>query len=324
MPSSVIAKLKADTTVKITFGTNNNNNNNKDDANNHKDDEPRFVLGYWSIRGLAAPLRMMLCAAKVNHWVVMYDATDGGWNRDSWLHDKAWLRDEHNPFMNLPFLIDTKYGDDDPTTTIVNQTNAIFAYLGRELNMLGRNRLETTKCEELLAEVMDIRNAMTRFAYSNSPPETLVASAANLVASVQSNFEKFERHLATKYPDPNAEICFLVGDHLSAPDFHVWEMLVQYECLCQTYELTPFLQAWPRLEKFQRGFAGLRENQFYLNSFLARQLPYNNKSAQFGSSSGPGARYVRGQPTPWHKKGILELNCGCGADNYEPTTSQSH
>ena len=301
MPSSIIAKLKPNTTVKVTFGT--NSNNNKDAR-----DEPRFVVGYWSIRGLAAPLRMMLC---VNHWVAMYDVTespDGSWNRESWLHDKAWLRDEHNPLMNLPFLIDTHYGD----TTIVNQTNAIFAYLGRELNMLGKNRLETIKCEELLGEVMDIRNAMVRFVYASpSPPETVAANAASLVASVQANLGKLERHLATKYPDPNAEICYLVGDQLSAPDFHLWEMLMQYESLCLMYELTPFLATMPHLGKFQSGFAGLPANQFYLNSFLGRELPYNNLSARFGSSAGPpaGAKYVRGQPTPWRQRGVMELHC---------------
>lgn len=304
MPSSIIAKLKPNTTVKVTFGT----SNNKDAV----DEEPRFVVGYWSIRGLAAPLRMMLCAAKVNHWVAMYDVTEspeGGWNLESWYQDKAWLRDEHNPLMNLPFLIDTKYGD----TTIINQTNAIFAYLGRELNMLGSNRLETIKCEELLGEVMDIRNAMTRFVYSSpSPSEPVSVQLASHVAVALGNFEKLEHHLATKYPEPNTDICYLVGDKLSAPDFHLWEMLVQYETLFLTYGFTPFFQTMPHLGKFRRGFAGLRENQFYQNSFLGRELPFNNLSARFGSTAGPraGAAYVRGQATPWHNRGVMELHCG--------------
>ena len=29
-----------------------------------EDSKPHHVLGYWSIRGLGAPLTMMLCAAK--------------------------------------------------------------------------------------------------------------------------------------------------------------------------------------------------------------------------------------------------------------------
>lgn len=136
-------RLKPDSTYKVAYG---------DDLDSLEN--PRYIIAYWSIRGLASPLRMMLTAAQVNHWVIFYDVKeipDGKWSKDSYLHDKSWLKEEYNPLMNLPFLVDCA------NDTVISQTNAIFTFLGRELNMLGSNSQDQTICEELLCEVMDIR-----------------------------------------------------------------------------------------------------------------------------------------------------------------------
>jgi hypothetical protein len=139
-------RLNPDSTYKVAYG-----------KQNEDLEEPRFILAYWSIRGLASPLRMMLSAAQVNHWVILYDVVeqeDGTWGKDSYFLDKAWLKEEYNPFMNLPFLVDCT------NDRVIVQTNAIFTFLGRELNLLGKNPQEQSICEELLCEVMDIRNQM--------------------------------------------------------------------------------------------------------------------------------------------------------------------
>lgn len=75
-------RLQPDTVVKITFGS--------DDVN-----EPRFILAYWSIRGLGAPLRAMLSASRISHWVALYDVNEkqpDGWDKSSYLRDKEWLQ----------------------------------------------------------------------------------------------------------------------------------------------------------------------------------------------------------------------------------------
>ncbi len=66
-----------------------------------------ITVGYWSIRGLAAPLRMMVMYAGRALNNVMYDCADvnGHFDRSEWLTKKPALKDK-NPFMNLPYVID--------------------------------------------------------------------------------------------------------------------------------------------------------------------------------------------------------------------------
>ncbi len=61
----------AGTTVEVSFGD--------------KDAPKRFALGYWSIRGLGAPLTMMLCAAKVPFTLCLYDIVENG--ESGWTSD---------------------------------------------------------------------------------------------------------------------------------------------------------------------------------------------------------------------------------------------
>ena len=48
------------------------------------------------------------------------------------------------------------------------QSNAIMSFLGRELRMLGRSPPMTCRCEELLCEIMDLRNDMVEYAYNRN------------------------------------------------------------------------------------------------------------------------------------------------------------
>lgn len=90
---------------------------------------------------------MMLSAARIDHWVVLYDVVEnneengGGWDKSTWLRDKEWLKEDF-PFINLPFLVDCP---DDDETIVVSQTNAILSHLGRELRMFGRSPREACR-----------------------------------------------------------------------------------------------------------------------------------------------------------------------------------
>ena len=261
-----------------------------------------------SIRGLAAPLRMMLSAAKVNHWAVLYDVTEkegGSWEKDAWLKDKELLKKEHNPFMNLPYLVDCENDD-----LVINQTNAIKNYLGRELDMLGSSKKEIAKCEELLCEIMDLRNLMVSFAYSGDAKAAKEDAAKLVSGGAAVILDKFELHLEKEYPnalkDAKTNICHLVGRKISAPDFHLWEMLAQFGGLCKFYDQDPLYSesVRPRLFAFQNNFESLPENEAYLSSSLMT-LPYNNVFARFGSDPSLG-QYVHGQNAPWKNQGIVK------------------
>lgn len=290
-------RLKPDTTVKICYGY------KKEDLDN-----PRFLVGYWSIRGLGAPLRMMLSAAKVNHWVVLYDVTEkdgGSWDKAAYMNDKEWLKKDHNSFMNNPFLVDCENDD-----RVISQTSAIFAYLGRELDMLGSSKQETSKCEELLCEIMDLRNLMVQFAY-HGDSKGGKQDAEKLVSGGAANIlDKVEMHLEKEYPnalkEDKTKICHLVGFRNSAPDFHLWEMLAQFGGLCRFYRLEQLYSdsIRPYLCAFKENFGSLPENAAYLGSALIN-LPNNNPYARFGSDPVTLGKYFRGQAAPWKKQGII-------------------
>ena len=53
-------------------------------------DEGEIVLGYWKIRGLAAPARMMLQYSEVPYKEKIFEAIrneDGSYNKDQWFKD---------------------------------------------------------------------------------------------------------------------------------------------------------------------------------------------------------------------------------------------
>lgn len=327
--ASIRDRLKPDTMVKVLFGE------------DGKEDPPRFVIAYWSIRGLAAPLRAMLSAAQVNHEVCLYDLTEGegqGWDMHTYAADKNWLKEEYNCFMNLPFLVDNK------RNIVLAQTNAIFNYLGRELNMNGKDEIQQAKTEELLCELMDLRDKMVHFVYQT---DGSVPEAEALLKKAKAHLRKLEHHLEKTYPDhfmnmqasesngPKTSeqakqgVCHLLPGCFTAPDFHLWEMLDQYTGLAKTYglplwadngeekstvvnyqarpDVKPSDRPFPYLEEFKTSFMLLPENKPYAASYLQTELPCNNCMGSFASSPENFKKYVRGQPAAWRKKGEVTV-----------------
>lgn len=301
-------RLRPDTTVKICY----------DDQG----EEPRFITGYWSIRGLGAPIRMLLSAAQVNHWVVMYDVVEEGetgWNMNSWLADKEWIKQGYNCLANLPFLIDCR------NNMVLAQTNAIMSYLGRELMMLGRSPPMTCRCEELLCEVMDLRNLMVRFAYNGHRDTSKSDAEAMIHGPAGKILDKLEHHLQNSYPgaiEPSttesgdeeiaadrkrSAVCFLVGNGFTAPDFCLFEMLDQFMALCRYFDLTSITQNRPYLADYFVNFASLPENRPFLECMQAHMgLPFNNPYARFGSDWETNGMFERGQETGNRKQGIVK------------------
>jgi glutathione S-transferase len=186
-----------------------------------------ITVGYWAIQGLAAPLRMMVLYAEVPLLVKAYkvyedpsssSTSSSGYNKDSWMkHGKPYLADKF-PLVNLPYVKD---GD-----LVVSQTNACLAYLGRRLQLWGQSFSQQVECEEFLCEITDLHNEMFDFAYGveGDPAEC----AANLMKSLseRGSLIKLNSHMKL-VRDRGATGTFLVGDHATAPDFHLWTILHQ-------------------------------------------------------------------------------------------------
>lgn len=92
-----------------------------------------MTVGYWNIRGLAAPIRMMVMYGGATLNSVNYDLKvkpEGGFDGSCWFDVKPDLKAK-NPLINLPYVID---GD-----VILTQSNACCLYVGRKLGLLGNN-----------------------------------------------------------------------------------------------------------------------------------------------------------------------------------------
>ena len=247
--------------------------------------ENAVTIGYWSIRGLGAPLRMMAMYAGAKLIAENYDLKckeGGGFDMSPWKDAKPALRAK-NPLMNLPYVID---GD-----VVVTQTNACFAYLGRKLGLFGSNELEASQCEQLLSEIYDLRGAMVGFAYGScASDEEAKGKAEALFEKVTSAYSgslpKLEEWFVLQKSN-GASGNFLVGEKASAPDFHLYEMLYQYDFMAKHYGIFNRLDNYPNLKKFLTSFGNLPQNSKYLSSKLAA-LPFNNKAATFGAHPSGG------------------------------------
>ena len=66
------------------------------------------TIGYWKIRGLAAPLRMTCSYAGAEYQSADYELQPkdgGGWDPSEWTSVKPGLK-EKNAMMNLPYVLD--------------------------------------------------------------------------------------------------------------------------------------------------------------------------------------------------------------------------
>lgn len=251
-----------------------------------------ITVGYWAIRGLAAPLRMMVMYSGAPLDNVMYDCknVDGKWDFSAWQDVKPAMK-EKKAIINLPYV---KAGDQ-----LVTQSNACFAFLGRKFGLWGLNESDCIECEEYLCEVMDVRNSVVSFSYKGK--EVCTDSANGFIENMcktNSSLSKLELVLSRK---PLNDTHFLVSNYPTAPDFHLYEMISQLKLVCATYSIEDiFVTKMPSLEHFYTNFRSLPGNQKYLNSGLEDKVPCNNKPAGFGSSAG-GRTYVIGEDYDYDK-----------------------
>ena len=154
----------------------------------------------------------------------------------------------------MPFVVDRQ------EEQFICQTNACFVHLGTQLNMLGSTPMEQSQCLEFLCELYDIRCIMTDFAYNKykmDTKKTIKEEAQGVMKAAKRSFLKLESCLQQR--ETNG--LFLVGNRMSAPDFHLFEMLDQYSGLCHHYELNKdddFISpTYPKLKAFYENFASL-------------------------------------------------------------------
>jgi len=223
-------------------------------------------VGYWAIRGLGAPLRMMCAYSGAPFATSDYEAharEGGGWDVGEWFEaDKPALA-AANPLMNLPYVVD---GD-----VVVSQSNACMSYLARKFGLAGAGGVAVARAEQVMCQVTDLRNDLVKLCYSADGADAAARDAYG-AGTAAGHFGKLEKWLAV-----NGTL-FSADDVVSVSDFHLWEMLDQHAAL-GLFAATR--GAHPLLHAFYERFAALPRMKPYLDGD-AHRLPCNNKMASLG------------------------------------------
>jgi glutathione S-transferase len=222
--------------------------------------KPKFVLGYWGIRGLAAPARMMLEYASAQYVDVQYGSPAApDWQKQ----DKPKLI-QQNALINLPYVM---LGD-----KLVTQSNAVFAFIGKRLNLNGRGDDNQTANDEILCQAKDLRDAVIGMVYADSKSKYQTEMKKHLTdGGAITNYTKFEGYLKQRGS------AFFCGNKPCSGDFHVWEMLDQHELMCKDLNVPSIIEKYPLLKAYYEKFKALPQLASYFDS-AAYKLPVNAPS----------------------------------------------
>jgi len=218
----------------------------------------KMVLGYWKIRGLAAPIRLVLEYTHTPYENKYYEVGPAPeYDRSSWLGEKFKLG---LTFPNLPYLI-------DPHTNLkLTQSNAIMLYLGQRYHLAGDNAAETAIVNMILGHVYDLRDQVSRLAY-NSKYDDIKAEFFS--GSMKTNITDIEAVLADGRK-------WSAGHKLSIADF------VMYEVMSICREMNPeALAGAPKIQEHLTRFEALPAIAAYLKSDRYFAHPINNGMASF-------------------------------------------
>jgi len=220
------------------------------------------LLGYWKIRGLAQPVRLLLGYANEDFEDKMYEVTDAPeFRRESWLKEKFSLGLE---FPNLPYYID---GD-----TKLCQSNAIMRHLARKHNLMGKTDAEKDRCDMAAEQVVDFRTQFVRMCYQEHffriVFKEVIPKYLDKLTDALTPFETFL-----------GESDWLAGASLTWADFIFWEMLDQH-LLLKPRCLDPL----PKLKAYHQRFKDLPQIKKFMMSEKFFKGPCNNKMASWGGS----------------------------------------
>ena len=173
-----------------------------------------------------------------------------------------------NPLANLPYVIDGE--------NVVCQSNACFLYLGDKFGWNGSSPADKIMVVQLLDEIYDLRNDMIALVYpfkkySRTEEEFKANAEEKLTKGCPGYYKKFEKVL-----EMNGKKYFM-ADTLTTPDFHIWEIIDQFEILAKKESKASPVADFPKLQAFYQAFKEEPKLQKYFAS-PAYKLDVNNKA----------------------------------------------
>lgn len=214
-----------------------------------------LTVGYHKIRGLAAPLRMILYYKSTAFKNVAYGAD----MKETWFGGAKPGLAEKNSCINLPYILD---GDQ-----VITQSNTCLVYLGRKLGV--DTDASFVKNHTVLDQAYDLRNDLMKIVYPFGSVKTKAdfpdAAKAHLAASA-SHFAKLEGFCAGP---------FMCGAEPQSGDFATFEMLDQHASIAASVG-APLLDTYPKLKALHAAMKALPSLAAYFASDPYAKWAQNN------------------------------------------------
>lgn len=214
----------------------------------------KLVLGYWSIRGLAERIRLLLEYLGLEYEQVFYLES----KEDQWFKvDKPTLLTK-NPALNLPYLIDGE--------KVITESTAILIYLTHKAgraDLLGRNADEQVLLATAYGVYKDFHPKLINMVYETNPKNTWEEALAAFSQQADGYLKKLGGLLGEKE--------FLAGG-LTYIDFILADLLQALN------KMNPQLFAqYPNLLKLQERVWSLPELKSYFGSDRWHEHPINGE-----------------------------------------------
>lgn len=238
--------------------------------------EPRPIkpgeleIGYWDIRGLAAPLRMMAAYKGLeftDKQYVLKEKEGGGYDASDWFAEAKPELLKSNPLINLPYV---KLGKQ-----VVTQSNPCLIWLGEKLGLR-----DNVTNQQVIAEIFDVRNNLVDLCY----PFKMVKTEGEFKPAFEKHSEALNKGSYTKLDDmlgriPKKEGAkYFAGRSPAACDFAVFEIVDQHEIIAEKLGISSALADLPNLSAFYANFKELPQlKEYFAGDKYA--LPLNNRMA---------------------------------------------
>lgn len=225
------------------------------------DKKEPITLGYWNIRGLAEPIRLLLEHLGVNYKDEVYELGPApDYSREAWLKQKLILALD---FPNLPYLIDSPLR--------ITESIAILRYICHkfEPKLLGTKLEEWAYIDMTSCLLYDFIRDKGEIMYAPDPSKV----PKRKIDNVNDTIKKLAKLLETRK--------YLTGDKLSYVDFMCVEALESINDLIE-----PIFTTYPSLEKYFVEMTNLPNVKKYRSSEKYTKNPraYNNKQARLGAT----------------------------------------
>merc|ERR1712223_352950 len=127
-----------------------------------------ITIGYWDIRGLCQPIRMILAYANAD-WIEFQESCGGppNYSLDGWLSKKF------------------KLGLDFP-----------LRYLGRKYQLEGKTEAEKARCDMMTENAMDFRNGFVGLSYLSK--EKFNETKPTYLKNLEPKLEGFSKYLGNR------------------------------------------------------------------------------------------------------------------------------